>query len=456
MTTHAPIERASSNDLLNLAADCGAAPHHVAALLVLSGGPPFDLEAARATLGERIAGLPRLRQRLHRTPPGFGRPIWVDDAGFDLRAHVTATRCPAPGDERALLELAADLVTRRLPRDRPPWAAIFVTGLASGELALLFILHHVLADGLGGLAVLASLVDGVAPSPEPDFPRSAPSRWRLLREALSTRLRAPRRLPYALGTMREALAELGANEVGRAPRTSLNRPEGPRRRFRLVESDLLALRDAAHAYGGTINDAVLTAVAGALRSVLEARGESPGSLVVSVPVSGRAVGSAAQLGNQTGVLAVRLPLERDPAARFREIAASTRLRKRARHGASARLLEPFLRALAALGLLHGFLNHQRRINTFVTNLRGPEQRLSLLGHPLTRLLPTPSTLAGNISVSFAVLSYAGTLTVTLIADPDRCPELELLAAALREELDTLVWRSRARPPRGERSSPMTS
>ena len=153
------VDRASPADLMQLAADVGPAPMHIGAVLVLGTGPGFSVEQARRVLGERIAAVPRLRQRLHRAPPGCGRPFWADDPAFDLCHHVRQVPCPAPGDQRALLDVAAAVLGEPLPRSRPLWSATFVTGLAGGGTGLVIVMNHVLADGIGGLAVLASLVD---------------------------------------------------------------------------------------------------------------------------------------------------------------------------------------------------------------------------------------------------------------------------------------------------------
>jgi diacylglycerol O-acyltransferase len=117
--------------------------------------------AAQRLLGERVHAVPRLRQRLRRAPPGCGRPFWADDPAFDLQHHVRLLPCPPPGDERALLEVAAAVTRQPLPRSRPLWSATFVTGLAGVSAGLVIVMNHVLADGIGGLAVLARLVDEI-------------------------------------------------------------------------------------------------------------------------------------------------------------------------------------------------------------------------------------------------------------------------------------------------------
>jgi hypothetical protein len=137
-------------------------------------GWTLDLPHTQALLAERARAVPRLRQRLIGTPPGCGHRIWVDDPDFDIRRHVREARCPAPGDERALLDTAVTVITERLPRSRPLWSAVFVTGLAGDAVAVVLVIHHVLADGIGGLAVLANLADHAPGRPQAAYPFPAP------------------------------------------------------------------------------------------------------------------------------------------------------------------------------------------------------------------------------------------------------------------------------------------
>jgi len=167
-----PVDRASPADLMQLATDVGPAPMHVGAVLFLDTRPGFSVQEAQRLLGERVHAVPRLRQRLRRAPPGCGRPFWADDPAFDLRHHVRQRPCPPPCDERALLEVAAAVTGEPLPRSRPLRSATFVTGLAGGGTGLVIVMNHVLADGIGGLAVLARLVDE-APGLPPGGPQAA-------------------------------------------------------------------------------------------------------------------------------------------------------------------------------------------------------------------------------------------------------------------------------------------
>lgn len=144
------------------------------ALLVVDG--PLDPAVVRDALADRVRAIPRLRRRLVRTPPLCGRPVWVDDPEFAVERHLRVIPCPGPRDEAALHETAMQAVGTRLSLQGPPWVAAVVTGLGGDRGALLVVFHHVLADGMSGLALLAQLVDGAPQVAEDDFPRQWPRR----------------------------------------------------------------------------------------------------------------------------------------------------------------------------------------------------------------------------------------------------------------------------------------
>ena len=433
------VDRVSAGDIMQITSDVGPVPMQIGACLLLDASG-FDPAAFGRHIATRILAVPRMRQVLVRTPPGCGRPVWVDDPAFDARNHVRQQRCPAPGDEQALLGLVADTVTARLPVSRPPWAAIVVTGLTGltgHAAALIVVLHHMLADGIGGLAVLASLADGAADGPLtalPDgFPVPPPSPGALAADAWAARLRSLRRLPSALEAIRRSAAELGGRVPARAPQCSLNRPTGPRRRIAVVTADLDSVRALAHRHGGTVNDVMLAAIAGGLGRLLASRGESLPELVVSVPVSARASATTRQLGNQAGVMPVTIPTGGGLRDRLERTVAVTRARKGPAPGASAVLLGAAFRFLAWSGMFRWFINHQHLVHTFITNVRGPAERLRVGGATVTAVIPV-TVATGNVTVSFGVLSYAGTLALTVITDPAQLPDLDVLTGALRQEL----------------------
>lgn len=109
------MQRASPADLTTLASDVGPAPMHVGAVLKLDGARPSDPAELVADVERRIRAIPRLRQRLLHTPLGAGRPVWVDAPDFDITDHVRVRTCPGTGDDRALWDLAADVMVSPLP-----------------------------------------------------------------------------------------------------------------------------------------------------------------------------------------------------------------------------------------------------------------------------------------------------------------------------------------------------
>lgn len=183
-----------------------------------------------------------------------------------------------------------------------------------------------------------------------------------------------------------------------------------------------------------MNDVVLSAVDGSLVRLLESRGELADRFVVSVPVSRRRATTATELGNQVGVAPIELPSIAGRVERLRTISADGARVRSSPRGASAELLGPLFRTLARLGVFRWFIDRQRLVNSFVTNLRGPETPLTFVGAPITGLLPVAG-ISGNVSIAFGVVSYAGTLAVTIIADPDVVPDLPVLRGALQDELD---------------------
>ncbi len=190
--------------------------------------------------------------------------------------------------------------------------------------------------------------------------------------------------------------------------TSLNRPVGPRRRLDVIAVDLAAIRDLGHAHGGTVNDVLLAAVAGALRTLLAVRGEQLSQVTITVPVAARQAARGGELGNQIGIMPVTVPAAGDLGARVSRTAEITRERTSGARGASAALFVPAFLLLARTGVLSWFTNHQRVVQTFVTNLRGPADPLTFGGAAVRAIIPIPST-TGNVTVTFAASSYAGTL-----------------------------------------------
>jgi diacylglycerol O-acyltransferase / wax synthase len=433
------IERASSGDLAYLAMDTGKVPQQFAAILILERPDDFNLNYLQKLIGDRIRAVPRLRQRLIKVPPGCGRPVWVDDPDFQIDHHVRTLPCLAPGDERALLDTALSVITEPLPRQAPLWSVVLITGLADGSAAVVVVLHHVLADGLGGLNVLAALVDPGFPPAAGPFPRPRPTVSDLARDAWLTRLSSVRQAAGSWRPLRRAMSGAGGFRPAGAKPCSLVRRTGRRRKMAVISLDRVQLATAAHRYGATTNDAVLVAVGAALHQYLLSRGESVEPLVITVPVSGRRPGGEPGVGNLVSPMVINVPTGGDLRERLAHLEGAVRAHKEAATGPPPiALLGGLFRLLARLGAYRFYMNHQRRFHTLVTHVRGPVERVRLGGHEITAAIPVAVGEGGNVTVSFQVLSYAGVLTITVIVDPDHGPDVDDVARRLQSELNSIT------------------
>jgi diacylglycerol O-acyltransferase len=350
--------------------------------------------------------------------------------------------CREPRDRRALLDAALSVVATPLNRNAPLWAAVLVTELADGRAALVLVLHHVLADGVGGLEVLANLVDG-RPSPgDTGFPRPAPAAAALARQSLAAKWRAVTNGRQTWRLLRSATQAGGGLHPPRAAVCSLVQKTGSSRRLAVVGVNLAEIRAAAHAHGATVNDAVLVATAGALRRVLAAHAEPLDTIVVTVPVSGRRKAGQHDLGNLVSPLLVPVPAAGGAGERMEQVAARVRAGKAAATGpAPIAVLGWLFRPLARLGGYRWYMNHQHRFHTLVSHVRGPAERVRFGGSPVTEAIPIGVAEGGNITVYFEVLSYAGAIAITAIVDPEHFPSLDSLIDALGAELELITRQS---------------
>jgi diacylglycerol O-acyltransferase / wax synthase len=384
------------------------------------------IEAVRRAVEPRLQLVLRFRQLLYRPRRGLGWPLWVDAPSFDLAEHVRLQPLAAPGDEAQLLAACARLHRRPLDPARPLWEAWLLPGLPEGRVGLFLRAHHSLADGVAGVAAFGALLhltaDPPAPVPLPWTPAPMPTTGQLLADNLRRRLRGLGRglagLAHPSRMLRGARSASAAWRGGfaqRAPRTSLNRPIGADRRLAVVRAHLEAAKQVAHARHATVNDVVLAAVAGGLRQLLAGRGEEVEGLVlrVAVPVSLHQERPGRARGNQDGMMMVPLPLgELDPVRRLDLIAAETAARK---PKARAQTGSGIFRFAAVQRAWYRFLANQRSVNLVVSNVPGPPVPLYLAGARLLELFPVVPIL-GNVTLGVGVLSYAGQLNLTAVAD----------------------------------------
>jgi len=449
------VERLGAQELASVIGDDAGWPWDMGAIGLLDGADLVDgegrfrIEAVRRVIEPRVSLVPHARQLLYRPRPGLGWPLWVDAAAFDIADHVRAAPLPAPAGQAQLLAACEQLRRRPLDRSRPLWQVWFLPGLDGGRVGVFLRMHHAMADGVAGVAAFSALFDPTAGAPGPPAPPWTPSpvpsarellgdnarrRARELGRALSGLADPGRMLRQARGTWpawREAAGQ-------RVPRVSLNGGRiGLDRRLALVRGDLGQAAAIARAHGGTVNDVVLAAVAGGLRDLLLARGEAVSDLLLraSVPVSLHQEQSGPPHGNQVGWMAVPLPVgEPCPARRLELITADTAGRKKNARPEVTGGIFRFTLAQRAFNLV---LPHQRYLNTFITNVPGPPAPLYLAGAPLIEVFPVLA-IAGNMALGAAVMSYAGQLNLTAVADRDRCPDAGVFAGGVRRALDELA------------------
>ena len=188
-------------------------PQDIGALGVLHGSGLLDsdgrfrIEAAKQAIERRLHLLPGSVRSSMYPRRGLGGPLWVDAPAFDLDAHVHIEHLPAPADE-AELRAVARLRRRPLDRSRPPWEMWFLTGLPADRTGWFVRLHHVVADGIAGVAELGAFLDAAPTSATPRARPWAPSPWPSERDLLLDNLH---------GRNREAEGRLA---VGSAPRSA--------------------------------------------------------------------------------------------------------------------------------------------------------------------------------------------------------------------------------------------
>jgi diacylglycerol O-acyltransferase len=207
----------------------------------------------------------------------------------------------------------------------------------------------------------------------------------------------------------------------------------------VARADVAALRAVAHRHGGTINDVLLAVVAGALHTLLARRGEAVEEFQVAVMVDPGRAALGDPPANGAAPMVVTVPAEGPVGDRVERLAGVVR----ARRGAvldrpTGGVLPALFAVLARLGLYRLYMSHQHRLHTLVSNVRGPRGRIRVAGGPVAEIIPFSVGETGNLTVQLVALSYADTLTVTVVAEPDRVPDLPFLATVLQAELDGLL------------------
>ncbi|HMJ35292.1 MAG TPA: wax ester/triacylglycerol synthase family O-acyltransferase [Baekduia sp.] len=466
------LDRLTAVDASFLAQEGPASHMHIGGI-VLCDGPPPRFEEMLDHVRSRLHLVPRYRQRLAQPPLETGRPLWVDDPTFNLEYHVRQTALPAPGSEGQLMRLVARIMSQQLDRSKPLWEMWIVEGLDDGGFALITKTHHSLIDGISGVdlaTVMFDLTPVPAEPPHPDEPwqpHTEPTGAELVAGgALGLAKVAAGAVAGALGMVRNPQATLraltvaaeGVGEVAwaglnPAPETPLNVPIGPHRRFAVVRNRLDDFKVVKNAFGGTVNDVVLTVVSGALRDWLHARGVRTEGLELRalVPVSTRTSSERNELGNRIAAMRGPLPVYiDDPIARLRAVKASMDGLKESKQAVGAEVLAgvqsfapPTILAQASR------LNFSTRLfNLIVTNVPGPQMPLYVRGREMTDVFPV-AFLPKDHALAIAIMSYNGQMNFGLLGDYDAVPDLDRIADGIEASLAELVALARRRtaPPR---------
>ncbi|HVE95775.1 MAG TPA: wax ester/triacylglycerol synthase domain-containing protein, partial [Pseudonocardiaceae bacterium] len=326
--------RLSGLDTAFLCLDRDVSPMHLGALGIFRPIRSGDPGRVAALLVDRAQRLPQLRQRVQPAWFPLAAATWADDPGFRAEDHIHLHHLDGDGGGDKAAALAAELMVRPLPRTRPLWEFHVISGLSEGRFALLGKMHHAFVDGLNaleiGLGVLdevrlrdggatsrGAIDDGSPPSTAP--PSTLPSMlsrlWHVpgdVRDAVEG----------AVGQMVEATG-ITASVLRRvrlpAPGSPLLILSSGQRALATARLDLRQIRRIRAHYGGTVNDILLSVVAGALRGWLVARGDSVEGLILRafIPVSQRARSSNGTGGNRLSGYLCELPVgEPDPGTRL--------------------------------------------------------------------------------------------------------------------------------------------
>ena len=408
-------ELLSPEDARILALESGTIRGHTCKLIVIAG-----LRSAaefRAQLDKRLGAVPQLTRRLD---PEADPPAWVDDPAFSLDRHVIDRGAL---DDAGLRRLVATAMETPLDRMRPLWAMDVVSPLAGGRTALVWRIHHAVADGMTAMRMArALLLDAAAHEPSSRRQPSHPS---------ASALRRAASVPMAL---RQALGR-------RASLSPLAHHVGARREVAFVDAPLEVLHHIGHAapVHATVNDVALSAVGAGMRAWLDELGAPVACVRVKVPVSLHQPGEP-DSANRDSFIFVDLPVEqRDPIECLAAVTRQTRDSKR-RHDAET--LHTFFRGLGrlsrSLDRRAGQWAMSPRLFTLnVSNVPGPPGPQLVLGAPMLEL-HTLAEIAHRHALRVAIVSAGGRISFGLCADADAVERIDLIADGIRRELDALA------------------
>jgi diacylglycerol O-acyltransferase / wax synthase len=446
-------ERLSGADAAFLYLERKEIPLHIACVSVFEGAIPFDKFVAN--IDSKLHLIPRYRQIAVAPPFNIGYPTWEWDPDFDIHRHIFHVRLEPPGGDAELEALAGRILSPLMDRSKPLWDIHVVEGLKGGRGALIPRVHHSLADGISGAALLKIMLD---PTPEggPAIrkPRFHPPQRRPAEQSLTDALTnavhstlenllaveaclvdlaqnlVTDRMQNALQGMTGLLPELAAS-VERLP---FNRPCTGARNFCWTECDFEDVQAIRKLSGATINDVILTVVTRAIARYVELHGQRVEQRFVRLvcPFSLRRDDQRESLGNQISFLPVALPLDiPEPMRMLQAVAKRTEIMKGSRAAELVSLgaswlgsAPPPLQALfwQAIPLIPMPLP---LLNMICTNIPGSPTPLYCAGQPMIASYPQVPT-GYELGIGCAAHSYNGKIFFGLTSDTHAAPDADRL------------------------------
>jgi hypothetical protein len=388
-------------------------PMVVNGLLELGG--TIDLARFIPIVERHLVPLPRFRACVVEPSLGVGVPHWEPDPNFDIARHVE--RVEIDPSDASLRAFVGRRVSTLLERDRPLWHT-YVIDRGSAGTVLLCRIHHAIADGFALMRVLLSMCDEHAPE----------------------RAAAVTHGTTAGGVLRQAASLTRLVTLPPDPHTLLKTPLTHDKRVAWTDPiPLDRVKGIAHRLSATVNDVLVSAVAGALRQLLGSRGESAPQLRAMVPVNLRNPGeSSASLGNHFGLVILGLPVGvADPLERLHE---TKRRMDRLKSSPEAIVALDVLRMMGwAPPRLEdlGVAFFGKKASLVLTNVPGPREPLHVGGVPITRLVFWVPQ-AARMGLGVSIFSYAGAVTLGVLADVSLIPDPQVLVDALERELELLA------------------
>ena len=408
---------------------------------------------------EALPLLDPFRRRLVTIPLNIAHPYWADVDHVDLDYHIRRCTLPSPGGPHDLAEAISTIASAGLDRNRPLWQLWFVEGLAGGHAAYVAKVHHSLADGMSSARLLAEVAaeraDTTPMSPTRDLVgEPVPGRTRMfgwgLRDLFRLLLNLPALLLRTWHYSRALHARTRAGEPRAAkpfagPHTRFDRALTPNRVFAYETFALADLKDVAKAFDAHVTDVVVAMASGALRRYFARHGELPDrSLTAAIPISVRTPEEEREWGNRIASWYVPLATDvDDPVDRMGAIVRGTRAARAELDATDPELQHRWaeywrlfrLATFAFPKMARPFL-HRPSYNVIVSTVPGPSRPLFRHGARIVHVI-SMGPLVEGIGINFTGWSYAGEMTIAVMACREHAPDLWDITADLRASLEEL-------------------